>query len=110
MKISAKSAKYEIRKATDTKTDELIYLELYSYKQNKVVKTCHAWEIAYFFQYDITVPQMNYLNKIQKEWEKKSFKPKLVVPIELKIFISDARNFGLTDKEIVEALMLEKVE
>jgi hypothetical protein len=71
MKISPKSAKYEIVKHCDTKTGELIYLGLYSVKQNYEVKTCHAWEVAYFFQYPITISQMNYLNKIEAEWNNK---------------------------------------
>jgi hypothetical protein len=71
MKISRKSAKYEIIEHRDTKSGELIYLGLYSVKQNCEVKTCHGWEVAYFFQYNITIPQMNYLNHIEKIWSRK---------------------------------------
>jgi len=71
-KMAAKSAKYDIRLKCDK--DQAFGVSLISYKRNQSVREVLVHDTALLFQYDITVPQMNYLDAIDKLTKIKPYK------------------------------------
>ena len=70
--MAAKSAKYDIR--LKCHKDQAFGVDLVSYKRNQSVKEVLVHDTALLFQYAITVPQMNYLDAIQKMAETPPYK------------------------------------
>lgn len=70
VKPNPESAKYSIRLKYDNKGD-VFGISLHSKRRNTTVKDVLVFDTALLYQYDITYPQMLYLDKIQKLWEQK---------------------------------------
>jgi hypothetical protein len=63
IKATTKSAKFELR--LKAHNDQVFGVSLYSKKQNTIIRDVIVYDVAYLYQYDLTMGQMVFLENIE---------------------------------------------
>jgi hypothetical protein len=63
IKATTKSAKFELR--LKAHNDQVFGVSLYSKKQNTIIRDVIVYDVAYLYQYDLTLGQMIFVENIE---------------------------------------------